>query len=244
MKPSSWTLVTACRRFRGPPGPPPSPTHLPASAPARAHDPRPSRPGPEPSPSPDGLPQARGRRCGGAGRAAGAGTPGGGGAARSAGSGAAGTGGRHGVALHQPPLLPGAALEPAGPLRRGSAADPAQLLGPRERGAGPRRRRFPQGPVPCRRPGPRPGRAAHSVPAGLRRVDGARGAQRCFAGARVRCGRPQEQAPRGPWPGCLRAPHRRRGLGCGNHVLQVWGFGQGSASSRDPVVGGNGGREP
>lgn len=152
--------------------------------------------------------------------------------------------GRHGVALYQPPLLPGAALEPAGPLRRGGAAHPARLFGPRERGAGPRRRRFPQGPVPCRRQGPWPGRATHSVPAGLRRVDGARGAQRCSAGARVECGRPQEQAPGSPWPGCLRAPHRRHGLGCGDHILQVWGFGQGSASSPDPMVGGNGGREP
>lgn len=142
--------------------------------------------------------------------------------------------GRHGVALHQPLMLPGAALEPAGPLRRGSAAHPAQLLGPRERGARCRRRRFPQGPVSCRHPGPRPGRAAHSVPAGLRRVDGPRGAQGCSAGAWVRCGRPQEQAPHGPWPGCLRAPYRRRGLGCGDHVVQVWGFGQGVHRVRTP----------
>ncbi|XP_057356456.1 MAP6 domain-containing protein 1 isoform X1 [Manis pentadactyla] len=193
----------------------------PAPGSRRAH------PGPGPrgavseSSAPRRPSRPRGRCCGGTGRAAGAGRraeavrPGAPGAERRA-------PGRHGVAVHQPPLLPGAALEPAGPLRRGGAADPAQLLGPRERGAGPGQRRLAQGPVPRRRPGPRPGRAAHSVPAGLRRVDGARGAQRCAAGARAWHGQPQGQAPRVPWPGHLRASHRRRGRGCsGDHVVQT-----------------------
>lgn len=155
------------------------------------------------------------------------------------------TPGRHGVALHQPPLLPGAALEPAGPLRRGRAADPAQLLGPRERGANPGRCSLAQRPISRRLPGPRPGRAAHSVPAGLRRMDGALGVQRCNAGTRTGSKQPQGQAPRNPRPGGLRAPHRRRGCGCsGDHIIQVWGWGQGSASYPDPVVPGDWIAEP
>lgn len=148
------------------------------------------------------------RRCGGAGRAAGAGTPGGGGAARARGAGRRAGAGWHGVALHQPPLLPGAALEPAGPLGRGGAADPAQLLGPRERGAGPGRRCLAHGRAPRRRPGPRPGRAAHSVPAGLLRVARAREAQRCDAGAQAEGRRPEGRPSRTPWRGDLRAPPR------------------------------------
>lgn len=223
----------------------PAPAPIPASAPlwsCALPQPTPSHPAPAvhtraPAPWPVSPsrphsgwpppPPARGRRCGVAGRAAGAGTPGGGGAARAPGAQRRARG-RHGVALHQPPLLPGAALEPAGPLRRCGAADPAQLLRPRERGAGPRRRRLGQGPVPRRRPGSGAGRAAHSVPAGLRRVAGAGGTQRCAAGAPAGGGQPQRQIPRTRWPGDLRAPHRRRERGCSSdHVVQVRGWGRG-----------------
>ncbi|XP_058282785.1 MAP6 domain-containing protein 1 isoform X3 [Hylobates moloch] len=192
--------------------------------------PRPSGAAAERAPSRDAHPRAEGRCCGGAGRAAGAGTLGAGGAARSAARRERGgeRRGWHGVALYQPPVLPGAALEPAGPLRRGGAADPARLLGPRQRGAGPGRRRLAQGPASRGRPGFRPGRAAHSVPAGLRLVDGVRRAQGSAAGARTWSGRPQGQIFRAVLratcarrPRGLRAAHRRRGRGCSSdHVVQ------------------------
>lgn len=108
-------LIPASAPFR-------SPSSLARSAPAVHTGSQPRLPGPPTRLRP---PPAKLRRCGGAGRAAGAGTPGGA-ALPERGEPVAG---RHGVALHQPPLLPGAALEPAGPLGRGGAADPAQLLG-------------------------------------------------------------------------------------------------------------------
>lgn len=228
---SSWTLVppggfsssnpSPVSAPRQPyPLPSPASSSSPAQAALASRGCRPALP-----PLPGWPPRGRGaglrqRRQGREGGAAG-----GGGAARSAGSRASASArrrGQHGVALHQPPLLPGAALEPAGPLRRGCATDPAQLLRTRERGAGPGRCHLTQGLVPRRLAGPRPGRAAYSVPAGLRRVDGAREAQRCNTGARVGSGRPQDQAPRALQPGGLRAPRRRRRCGCsGDHIVQV-----------------------
>lgn len=57
----------------------------------------------------------------------------------------------------------------------------------------------------------------------------AREAQRCDAGAQAGGRRPEGHLSRTPWPGDLRAPHRRCGRGCsGDLVVQVWGWRRGA----------------
>lgn len=127
---------------------------------------------------------------------------------------------RHGVALHQPAVLPGPALEPAGPLGRSGAADSARLLRPRERGAGRGLQRLPREPVGRRRAGAQPRRAAHTVPARLRCANCACGDPGCGSRARTGVGRPQGPVLGAPHPDGLRAAGRGRGRSCSSdHVL-------------------------
>lgn len=101
-----------------------------------------------------------------------------GGCGRRSGGRGGGCGRGHGLALHQPGVLPGPLLEPAGQVRPLRAAHHPQLLGHRGAGGGaaPTRRTPPAGQRPPARPGP--------PPAGHRRQTGRPQEEPCGGGHR------------------------------------------------------------